>query len=129
MELGISRNCGTLELGRCQGKNFNSTPKKTSNTGLNTMTEKEQVSTALSELKKMVMYEEFGQNWGPLCWVGFGSLGFTQLMYEGFNQKPRSTMVSGFWDLRAYYPDNFWVCTYKDFSPYLELSDFGLVAF
>jgi len=62
MELGISRNCGTLELGRCQGKNFNSTPKKTSNTGLNTMTEKEQVSTALSELKKMVMYEEFGQN-------------------------------------------------------------------
>jgi hypothetical protein len=34
-----------------------------------------------------------------------------------------------FWVLRAYYLDNFWVCTYKDFSPYLESSDFGLVVF
>jgi hypothetical protein len=56
--MGISRNCGTLELGRCQGTNFNSAPKRPSNTGLNTMTEKEQVFTALSELKKMVTYEE-----------------------------------------------------------------------
>jgi len=37
-------------------------------------------------------------------------------------------MVSGFWVLRAYYPDNFGVCTYKDFPPYLESSDFGFRA-